>query len=136
MPRPRRALGLGLSIVRHLVEMHGGDVRADSGGLGTGATFTVRLPVRMTEQTHQVPGRAAEAKPAPRLLTEPRLSGSLVLVVDDDQDTRELLVSVLEAAGATVHSAASAAKRSPRGSTSGPMRSSATSRCRVRMGTR
>ena len=107
--RTQGGLGLGLSIVRHLAEMHGGEVRAESAGLGSGATFTVQLPVRATDQGHHPVVRDPEAM-RPALLTEPKLSGSSVLVVDDDQDTRELLVSVLEAAGADVHSAGSAAE--------------------------
>jgi signal transduction histidine kinase/ActR/RegA family two-component response regulator len=105
--RTQGGLGLGLSIVRHLVEMHGGEVRAESGGLGTGATFVVRLPVRAAEQAQPL---SREVLTAPTLLTEPRLAGTSVLVVDDDQDTRELLVSVLRAAGADVYHAGSAAE--------------------------
>jgi signal transduction histidine kinase/ActR/RegA family two-component response regulator len=106
--RTQSGLGLGLSIVRHLVEMHGGEVRADSDGLGKGATFTVRLPVRPVELAHSISGADVDAVPSPRRLTERRLAGVSVLVVDDDQDTRELLVSVLEAAGARVYAAPSA----------------------------
>jgi signal transduction histidine kinase/ActR/RegA family two-component response regulator len=108
--RTQGGLGLGLSIVRHLVEMHGGDVRAESDGLGKGSRFTVRLPVRALNVAHTVTPAGIDAPPPSRPLTEPRLAGSSILVVDDDQDTRELLVSVLEAAGATVHAAASAAE--------------------------
>ena len=106
--RAQGGLGLGLSIVRHLVEMHGGEVGADSDGLGKGATFTVRLPVRRIEHAHAIPGHDVDVLPSPRKLTERRLTGASVLVVDDDQDTRELLVSVLEAAGAAVHAAPTA----------------------------
>jgi signal transduction histidine kinase/ActR/RegA family two-component response regulator len=106
--RTQGGLGLGLSIVRHLVEMHGGEVRADSAGLGSGATFTVRLPVRRLEPAQSIPAAGVEAFQSPRRLTERRLAGVSVLVVDDDEDTRELLVSVLEAAGAAVHAAPTA----------------------------
>ncbi len=106
--RTHGGLGLGLSIVRHLVEMHGGEVRAESDGLGKGARFTVRLPVRAVEPAQHGAQPEIEPPPSSRLLTERRLAGTSVLVVDDDQDTRELLVSVLEAAGATVHAAESA----------------------------
>jgi signal transduction histidine kinase/ActR/RegA family two-component response regulator len=102
--RTHGGLGLGLSIVRHLVEMHGGEVKAESGGLGAGATFTVKLPVRV-EPAIEPP---SEVSVPPAILTERRLGGNSVLVVDDDEDTRELLVSVLEAAGATVYAAHSA----------------------------
>jgi signal transduction histidine kinase len=102
--RAHGGLGLGLSIVRHLVEMHGGQVAAASEGAGTGATFTVRLPVRAVERSR--PARSAEP-PAP---VENRLAGVNVVVVDDDLDTRELLVSILDRAGAQVRSAASAAE--------------------------
>ncbi len=106
--RTHGGLGLGLSIVRHLVEMHGGEVRAQSDGLGRGASFIVRLPVRTTDRA----ARAAEAELGrprpPSMLSGRRLEGVSVLVVDDDQDTRELLESVLEAVGARVHAAASA----------------------------
>jgi signal transduction histidine kinase/ActR/RegA family two-component response regulator len=108
--RTQGGLGLGLSIVRHLVEMHGGEVRAESDGLGKGARFSVRLPVRTLSAAQTILQAESGARQPSRLLTEPRLAGSSVLVVDDDQDTRELLVSVLEVAGARVHAAASAAE--------------------------
>jgi CheY-like chemotaxis protein len=108
--RTQGGLGLGLSIVRHLVEMHGGEVSAESDGLGKGSRFSVRLPVRRLHAAQTILQDESDAGRPSRPLTEPRLAGSSVLVVDDDQDTRELLVSVLEAAGATVHAAASAAE--------------------------
>jgi CheY-like chemotaxis protein len=79
-------------------------VTAASAGVNAGATFTVRLPVgRMG------PGRAAEAAAMPAgRMPEGRLAGARILVVDDDQDTRELLASALGAAGADVQAAASA----------------------------
>ena len=98
--RRHGGLGLGLAIVRHLVELHGGTVEVDSPGEGLGATFTVRLPVRAV----QVPARAPvetmpPSRPRPLLPNQPLL-GLSVLVVDDEPDARELIATVLEQAGA------------------------------------
>jgi signal transduction histidine kinase/ActR/RegA family two-component response regulator len=98
--RAHGGLGLGLSIVKRLVELHGGEVEARSEGKGQGATFRVSLPVR-------VPAYHDGVAPVP-LVAHGRLAGTSVLVVDDDRDTRELLESVLNTAGATVHTASSA----------------------------
>ena len=99
--RAHGGLGLGLSIVRHLVDMHAGTVRAESAGPGSGATFTVELPVR--SPAGEAPVDAAARPAAPRLL-----EGYRVLAIDDDPDTRELLYSALLAAGADASAAASA----------------------------
>ena len=96
-------LGLGLSIVKHLVDLHGGDVQAASNGKDAGATFTVRLPVRTIERR-----RATDDTLPPPPQLRGRLAGRSILVVDDDADTRDLLVSVLESAGGRVRAAASA----------------------------
>ena len=101
----RRAggLGLGMSIARHLVELHGGSIRAESDGEGRGATFTVRLPVAVkTNVRRQVPaavGQDAIAK-------SPDLARMHVLVVDDDVETRQLLHALLSGRGARVSAAA------------------------------
>jgi CheY-like chemotaxis protein len=95
-------LGLGLAIVRHLVELHGGTVRAASAGEGRGTTFTVSLPVRG--------GRRAPADEAVGRLRAGRatrsrslvLAGVHVLLVEDATDTRELIAAVLGQHGATV----------------------------------
>jgi signal transduction histidine kinase len=85
-------LGLGLSIVRHLVEMHGGSVTAQSEGPGKGSTFTVRLPLEGVERV-----TPDMAKPTSLAASIPaRLEGVRVLVIDDDKDTRELIVEMLE----------------------------------------
>jgi len=103
-------LGLGLAIVRHLVELHGGSVSARSDGVGQGATFTVELPVRALDS--QPPEvrllDSAEAMPqSSRSLT--LLLGVKILVIDDDEDSRLLLQTALESVGAWVRLADSAA---------------------------
>ena len=100
-------LGLGLAIVRHLVELHGGSVRGESDGEGRGATFTVTLPVNQPMR-RSAPGET----PAPlvtRAVPElaPDLRGLRTLVVDDDQDSRRLTRTVLEGLGAGVREASS-----------------------------
>jgi len=104
-------LGLGLAIVRQVVELHGGTVRAASEGAGRGATFTVRLPISTGEAQG---GRAAAlgerrmaastASPMPRL---PRLDALRILVVDDNPDGRALTSLLLTQAGASVQAVAS-----------------------------
>lgn len=98
--RKHGGLGLGLSIVRHLTEAHGGTVSVSSPGEGGGATFTLRLPLSSVR-------REAVRAAAPEL-QRPSLSGVRVLVVDDETDARELLAMVLEACGADVTSVGSA----------------------------
>jgi signal transduction histidine kinase/CheY-like chemotaxis protein/PAS domain-containing protein len=100
--RPHGGLGLGLAIVRHLVEMHGGSVTASSDGEGKGATFTVRLPRR------EAGTRDAAAAPRPDAAEKPQLTGVDVLVVEDDMDARELIRTVLEQLGAGVTAVSSA----------------------------
>jgi signal transduction histidine kinase/ActR/RegA family two-component response regulator len=97
--RAHGGLGLGLSIVSHLVDIHGGTVAASSGGRDQGATFTVRLPVR--------DARRETSPPAAVPLADGLLRGFTIVAVDDDPDTRELLQSVLDNAGARVHAAGS-----------------------------
>jgi signal transduction histidine kinase/ActR/RegA family two-component response regulator len=99
--RSHGGLGLGLAIVRSLVELHGGEVTAESLGRDHGAVFTVRLPVRVMERPAVEPRRPMPAVP------HGALTGATILAVDDDADTRELLQSILESAGARVHAAAS-----------------------------
>ncbi|MGP1382156.1 MAG: PAS domain S-box protein [Thainema sp.] len=96
-------LGLGLAIVRQLVELHGGTVQVDSPGEGQGATFTVRLPLL----SKQIARPIEEPYPLTPLSSYPLL-GVRILVVDDAPDTRELLMFVLEEAGASVSSVSSA----------------------------
>lgn len=93
-------LGLGLAIVRHLVELHGGTVRAESPGEGQGATFSVLLPMLNTDSPTQSDN--------PTYDDAPDLSGIQVLVVDDEPDMREFLAFVLEDYGAQVQVVTSA----------------------------
>ncbi len=91
-------LGLGLAIVRHLVELHSGVVTADSPGEGQGATFTVKLPV-MEQQADA--GQTDTEKEADKFSSS-YLAGLRILVVDDDADTRNFLEYLLKEYGATV----------------------------------
>ena len=102
-------LGLGLAIVRHITEMHGGTVHVDSAGENLGSTFTVRLPlVNLSDEDDR--NKAEKKREAENLALDSKLSldGLLVLVVDDEEDTRQLLVQSLTFYGATVISASSA----------------------------
>ncbi len=97
-------LGLGLAIVRHLVELHGGTVEAISDGEGKGATFRVRLPLMIVHAQPAVEERRKMTRP--RAASGPATAGKLVgvhvLAVDDDPDALSLLTEILELAGARV----------------------------------
>ena len=102
-------LGLGLFIARHLIEAQDGSIRAESAGVDRGATFTVRLKAAAGAAT-RTPASAAAA-PAAALdhrEANPPLDGIRVLLVDDEEDSREMMASALETCGATVVAAASA----------------------------
>ncbi len=108
--RQHGGLGLGLAVVRHLVEQHGGTVQAASDGEQRGSTFTVSLPISAVDTRAAETGQDAEGRGAARA---PQggggiLRGVRVLVVDDHTDARELLTMVLSSAGASVSAAASA----------------------------
>ena len=119
--RRHGGLGLGLAIVRHLVELHGGTVHADSPGEGCGATFTIRLPLanpieRAKSQTKDVgslwSGEVASACVKP----VPSLDGVQVLLVDDNQDSLQMLTAMLTEFRAKVQTA-SFCRRSARSAT-------------------
>jgi CheY-like chemotaxis protein/anti-sigma regulatory factor (Ser/Thr protein kinase) len=100
--RAHGGLGLGLAIVRHLVELHAGTVEAASDGAGEGATFTVRLPIKQSKAAPAGDDQAqAVAQPG-------KLEGVSILVVDDEPDSREVLAELLRQYGAQTRTASSA----------------------------
>ncbi|MGH6887364.1 MAG: hybrid sensor histidine kinase/response regulator, partial [Geminicoccales bacterium] len=99
--RAHGGLGIGLAIVRHLVELHGGTIRAASGGAGHGSTFTIVLPSDEVPQPEERRSSPALSRPASRL------NGARVLAVDDSTDALELIRTVLTEAGALVSTALS-----------------------------
>jgi CheY-like chemotaxis protein len=108
--RAAAGLGLGLSIVKHLVELHGGSVRAISAGEGQGATFTVCLPLTVVQRVGESGQRLhprGHSTTSP-LFGPPDLSGIKVLVVDDQPDARDMIKRVLEDCDADVRTAGSA----------------------------
>jgi len=101
-------LGLGLAIVRYLVELHGGTVQAASPGEGQGATFTVSLPLIVRDQSERDTPALSNCKR--EAVPYSALSGLRVLVVDDEADTLELLSTVFEQSGAKVTAVVSASE--------------------------
>ncbi len=114
MTRTHSGLGLGLAIVRHLVELHGGTVMAESAGEGQGAVFTVQLP-RMVPAAALSWSDGEDAMAESNLIdgaggapvSTPNLTGLRVLVVDDEPDTLEVITMALHLYGASVRSAES-----------------------------
>jgi CheY-like chemotaxis protein len=110
--RQHSGLGLGLAITRHIVELHGGTIHAVSPGEGQGASFILRLPIMIIHNAEhfsnvatEQQSIAGEARPAELA----RLDGVRVLVVDDERDTRDLLVTILTQSGALVQAVATVA---------------------------
>jgi CheY-like chemotaxis protein len=104
---------LGLSLVKHLVELHGGTITADSEGAGQGSTFTVTLPRRHLEFIPPPPAvtpREARTEDSITMVRDLSLEGVRVLVVDDQKDARELLIEALSEYGAQVTAVSSGAE--------------------------
>jgi signal transduction histidine kinase/ActR/RegA family two-component response regulator len=109
--RNHGGLGLGLAIVRHLVELHGGAIQADSAGVGEGATFTITLPLapQSTSRRKKVTGSLRSKEVSSGHFTSlPALDAVKVLLVDDDPDTLQVLGVMLGNSNAVVHTASSA----------------------------
>jgi signal transduction histidine kinase/FixJ family two-component response regulator len=107
--RSHGGLGLGLAIVRHLVELHDGTVSASSAGVGRGATFEVTLPMSAVEPADGPARLDRQSKAEANTRGRALLAGVRVLVVDDEDDARELVTIVLQEAGAKVTAASSVA---------------------------
>ncbi|MBH8551555.1 response regulator [Nostocaceae cyanobacterium CENA357] len=105
--RSHNGLGLGLAIVRHLVELHGGTIVAESPGEGQGATFTVKLPLMPDEKGNRNCAAAEAENSAVASDTSTPLTGLKMLVVDDEADTRNFLAFMFEEYGAIVTAVAS-----------------------------
>jgi signal transduction histidine kinase/DNA-binding response OmpR family regulator len=109
--RKHGGLGLGLAIARHLVEMHGGTINAHSDGKNQGATFTVTLPINNTGRHQDVGTELSSSTNGDEKQPfgcSPALDGLRILVVDDEADTRELILTVLRQCGAEVRGSESA----------------------------
>ncbi|MDQ3280578.1 MAG: GAF domain-containing protein [Acidobacteriota bacterium] len=111
--RPHGGIGLGLAIVRSLVEMHGGRIRATSEGKGQGASFTLELPVMEAAPAIAAAPTAERAVVPAASKTLPALTDMTILIVDDQQYTREVVAGILRHTGAAVHTASSVREALP-----------------------
>ncbi|HYW18134.1 MAG TPA: ATP-binding protein [Nodularia sp. (in: cyanobacteria)] len=101
--RSDKGLGLGLAIARHVVELHGGTIQAQSQGIGQGATFTVKLPILEESRGESLSPSSPSSPLSPPSPSSPNLLTNLrVLVVDDEADVRQWITAVLEEGGAKV----------------------------------
>jgi signal transduction histidine kinase/DNA-binding response OmpR family regulator len=111
--RKHGGLGLGLAIARHLVEMHGGTIKARSEGINKGATFIVQLPLRPDNHRHEAGAGLSSSMGGNKSGFDncsPVLDGLRILVVEDEDDTRDLILTVLKQCGAEVRGSESAAE--------------------------
>ena len=97
-----QGVGLGLSIVKEIVSLHGGAIVAKSDGLAKGSSFTVKLPLPAAATKSPQSGRHPTIARSPKVIAAPRLDGLSILVVDDDPDAREALKTLLSSLGAAV----------------------------------
>ncbi|HEV8548355.1 MAG TPA: response regulator, partial [Polyangiaceae bacterium] len=110
--RRQAGLGIGLALVKHIVTAHGGQIGADSRGEGLGATFTIRLPYSEAPRSRDVETDRPSPAPSAPSTTLPlgKLMNARILIVEDDDDARDLLATVLTRQGAVVDAAASSAE--------------------------
>jgi PAS domain S-box-containing protein len=118
--RQHGGLGIGLAIVKQLTEMHGGQVHAESPGLGKGATFTISLPVQVARSLHPEPTSPHAPDGITGSAIEENLGGVKVLAVDDDSDSLSVVRRVLTTRGAEVQTASSVAEALERFASSTP----------------
>ena len=97
--RTAGGLGVGLALVRELVELHGGDIQARNREDGAGAMITARFPSQPASVVERIPDRSA---PGPTQFSSPPLDGLRVLVLDEDREGGELVRAILQERGATV----------------------------------